>query len=228
MRTFAAAPGLSSSHPAPIPMPDKIGTMIYTETDEAPSLATFSLLPIFSKFGKMSKIEIVVSDISVAGRILAEFDDCLTDSQKVKDNLAYLGQVSVTPEANIIKLPNISASIPQLDLCIAELREKGFNVPLHVQEPKTAEDIENAARYSKILGSAVNPVLREGNSDRRVAAPVKNYAQRNPHKVIRTIGHERSFFVPFRTTLLCIALTLYFAYCRWATGRSPPAATSRT
>ena len=157
--------------------------MIYTETDEAPSLATFSLLPIFKKFGSLSKIEVVVADISVAGRILSEFDDCLSEDQKVKDNLAYLGDVCKTPEANIIKLPNISASIPQLEACIKELREKGFNVPLFCQEPGTEEERTSAARYSKILGSAVNPVLREGNSDRRVAGPVKNYAQKNPHKM---------------------------------------------
>ncbi|GMI20556.1 hypothetical protein TeGR_g4055, partial [Tetraparma gracilis] len=101
----------------------------------------------------------------------------------VMDNLAYLGQISVTPSANIIKLPNISASIPQLDACVAELRSKGYNVPLFPQEPSTPEEVATAARYGKILGSAVNPVLREGNSDRRVAAPVKAYAAKNPHKM---------------------------------------------
>jgi isocitrate dehydrogenase len=167
----------------PKPIPDAQGTVIYTETDEAPSLATFSLLPIFKKFGGISKIEVVPCDISLSGRVLTAFHDDLSEDQRIPDNLAYLGEIAKTPEANIIKLPNISASIPQLIECIKELREKGFNVPLFPEEPSTPEEIEISEKYKTVLGSAVNPVLREGNSDRRVADPVKRYAQKNPHKM---------------------------------------------
>jgi len=182
-RTFAAAPGISSNHPAPPPVADATGTIIYTECDEAPALATFSLLPILQKFGSLSSTLIVPSDISLAGRILAHFPENLSDSQKVPDNLSQLGIMAKDPTANIVKLPNISASIPQLNECIYELRGKGFDVPLYPQEPTTDAEKAIHETYAKVLGSAVNPVLREGNSDRRAADPVKAYASKNPHKM---------------------------------------------
>jgi isocitrate dehydrogenase len=157
--------------------------IVYTETDEAPMLATYSLLPVVKKFANKASISVEKSDISLSGRILAQFPDRLTANQKVTDQLAQLGDLCKTPDANIIKLPNISASVPQLNGAIAELREKGFNVPLYNPAPQSDEDKAVAAAYAKVLGSAVNPVLREGNSDRRVAAPVKNYAKKNPHKL---------------------------------------------
>lgn len=159
------------------------GSLIYTETDEAPALATFSLLPVLSKFGALAEIDVIPCDISVAGRVLATFPEKLKDDQRVPNNLSYLGDICKTPEANIVKLPNVSASIPQLEECISELRSKGYDVPLYPNEPKDAEEKEIQLRYATVLGSAVNPVLREGNSDRRVAAPVKAYAQKNPHKM---------------------------------------------
>jgi len=172
----------TSNHPH-VDTPGMSGRLIYTETDEAPALATFSLLPVLSKFGAMAGVEVVPCDISVAGRVLAAFPETLKPDQRVPDNLAYLGELCKTPEAIIVKLPNVSASIPQLEGCINELRAKGYNVPLYPQEPKDDEEKSIQARYANILGSAVNPVLREGNSDRRVAAPVKAYAQKNPHKM---------------------------------------------
>ncbi|KAL3809405.1 hypothetical protein ACHAXA_007005 [Cyclostephanos tholiformis] len=172
----------TSNHPHK-PIPGVTGKLIYTETDEAPALATFSLFPVLSKFGAMAQIDVVPCDISVAGRILATFPEKLRPEQRVADNLSYLGDICKTPEAIVVKLPNISASIPQLDACIAELRLKGYDVPMFPHEPKTEEESAIRARYATVLGSAVNPVLREGNSDRRVAAPVKAYAQKNPHKM---------------------------------------------
>jgi isocitrate dehydrogenase len=144
-------------------------------------LATYSLLPIVSGFGKKAGIEVQRSDISVAARIISQFPQNLTEEQRIPDNLSILGDLSKKPEANIIKLPNISASVPQLNEAIAELRSKGYDVPLYVPEPKTEKEKKIKEQYGKVLGSAVNPVLREGNSDRRVAAPVKNYAKKNPH-----------------------------------------------
>jgi isocitrate dehydrogenase len=135
------------------------------------------------KFGALAEVDVVPVDISVAGRVLAAFSDKLRPHQRVADNLSYLGDLCKTPEAVIVKLPNVSASIPQLDACIAELRSKGYDVPLYPHEPKDEEEEKIKARYASVLGSAVNPVLREGNSDRRVAAPVKAYAQKNPHKM---------------------------------------------
>lgn len=172
----------TSNHPH-TPIPGVTGKLIYTETDEAPALATFSLFPVLSKFGKMAQIDVVPCDISVAGRILATFPEYLKPEQRVADNLSYLGDVCKTPDAIVVKLPNVSASIPQLDACIAELRLKGYDVPIFPHEPKTDDEKSIRARYATVLGSAVNPVLREGNSDRRVAAPVKAYAQKNPHKM---------------------------------------------
>lgn len=155
----------------------------YTLTDEAPMLATHSFLPMVKAFAKTADIEIVVPDISLSGRILANFPDALTDEQKIPDYLAELGQLATQPEANIIKLPNISASVPQLEEAIAELQKQGFNVPSYPAEPKNDEEKEIKARYSKVLGSAVNPVLREGNSDRRAPKSVKDYAKANPHRM---------------------------------------------
>ena len=157
--------------------------IFYTQTDEAPALATQSLLPIIRAFTKSSGVELVLKDISLAGRILANFPENLTDEQKHVDALAELGALAKTPEANIIKLPNISASIPQLTAAILELQEQGYNIPDFPEEPETDEDKEIRSRYAKVLGSAVNPVLREGNSDRRVAGPVKEYARNNPHSM---------------------------------------------
>lgn len=157
--------------------------IIYTETDEAPALATYSLLPIVNKFAQKAGILVEKSDISLSGRILSHFPEKLTEAQRVPDNLAALGQLALTPDANIIKLPNVSASIPQLNEAITELRTQGYDIPLYPATPTTDEEKAINATYSKVLGSAVNPVLREGNSDRRVAAPVKQYAQKNPHKM---------------------------------------------
>jgi isocitrate dehydrogenase len=157
--------------------------IIYTITDEAPALATFSLLPIIQKFTQAAGIDVETRDISLAGRILANFPENLSSDQKIGDHLAELGEIAKTPEANIIKLPNVSASIPQLTAAIKELQSQGYNVPDYPQEPKNDAEKEIKARYAKVLGSAVNPVLREGNSDRRVAAPVKEYAKKNPHSM---------------------------------------------
>jgi len=157
--------------------------IVYTKTDEAPALATHSLLPILRAFTKSSGIEFELKDISLAGRILANFPEHLTEAQRIPDALAELGELATTPEANIIKLPNISASIPQLVAAIEELQANGFAVPDFPEEPQTDEEKAVRKRYAKVLGSAVNPVLREGNSDRRVAAPVKAFAQKNPHSM---------------------------------------------
>lgn len=155
----------------------------YTMTDEAPMLATHSFLPIVQGFTKSANIEIEVADISLAGRILANFPEFLKDDQKISDALAELGALAKTPEANIIKLPNISASIPQLNAAIKELQSKGYQVPNYPTEPKNDEEKSIQAKYAKVLGSAVNPVLREGNSDRRAARAVKNFAKANPHRM---------------------------------------------
>ncbi|MRM82445.1 NADP-dependent isocitrate dehydrogenase [Riemerella anatipestifer] len=155
----------------------------YTLTDEAPMLATHSFLPIVKAFTKSADIQIEVPDISLSGRILANFPEVLTEEQRILDALTQLGELATKPEANIIKLPNISASIPQLNEAIEELQKKGFNVPNYPAEPKTEEEKEIKAKYAKVLGSAVNPVLREGNSDRRAPKAVKNYAKANPHKM---------------------------------------------
>lgn len=159
--------------------------IIYTLTDEAPLLATYSLLPVIRTFTSAADIDVVESDISVAARILAEFSDCLTKDQKVEDNLAELGRLTQNPETNIIKLPNISASLPQLIAAITELQAKGFKVPDYPEEAKSEEEIIIQKRYSKVIGSAVNPVLREGNSDRRAPAAVKRSARKNPHSMAK-------------------------------------------
>jgi len=157
--------------------------IIYTKTDEAPALATRSFLPIVKAFTKSSGIEIETKDISLAGRILANFSDYLKEDQKVEDALAYLGDLAKKPEANIIKLPNISASVPQLVEAIKELQVKGYDLPDYPEEVKTDEDKAVLALYNKVKGSAVNPVLREGNSDRRAPKAIKNYARKNPHSM---------------------------------------------
>ena len=157
--------------------------IIWTKVDEAPALATFSLLPIVEAFVGAAGVKMKLKDISLTGRIIANFPDKLTPAQKINDELAELGQLAMRPEANIIKLPNISASIPQLKAAIKELQSKGYEVPDYPDSDATPADKEIRARYGKVLGSAVNPVLREGNSDRRAAGAVKQYARNNPHKM---------------------------------------------
>ena len=157
----------------------------WTKIDEAPALATYSLLPIVQAFTKGTGVEVETADISLSGRILANFPDGLTEEQKSPDELSRLGELAKTPDANIVKLPNISASIPQLQDAIAELRGQGYDVPEYPEEPKTDEERALQARFAAVLGSAVNPVLREGNSDRRPAASVKAFAQKQPHKMMK-------------------------------------------
>ena len=157
--------------------------IVWTKIDEAPALATYSLLPIVQAFTRAAGVDVVTSDISLAGRILSQFPERLTEEQRVDDNLTGLGQLATTPEANIIKLPNISASVPQLKAAIKELQGQGYDLPDYPEEPETDEQKEIAARYAKVLGSAVNPVLREGNSDRRAPASVKNFAKKHPHRL---------------------------------------------
>ena len=191
-------------------------TIIYTKTDEAPALATYSFLPIVQAFTKHAGIDVVSRDISVAGRILATFSDVLPPAQRVPDALAELGALTLKPEANIIKLPNISASVPQLKAAIAELQAKGYALPNFPEVATTDAEKDAKARYAKVLGSAVNPVLREGNSDRRAPKAVKDYARAHPHSMgawlptsktsVSTMGHddffsnEKSVTVPAATT----------------------------
>ena len=158
-------------------------TIVWTKIDEAPALASYSLLPIVEGFLDESGIDVTTSDISLVGRILAQFPDRLSEDQKVADHLAELGELTGFPEANIIKLPNISASIPQLKAAIAELQSQGYDLPDFPDKPSTDEEKEIAARYATVLGSAVNPVLRQGNSDRRAPAAVKTYAKAHPHRM---------------------------------------------
>ncbi|MEO0442744.1 MAG: NADP-dependent isocitrate dehydrogenase [Pseudomonadota bacterium] len=157
--------------------------IIYTKTDEAPALATYSFLPIVEAFTKAAGVDVETRDISLAGRIIANFPDALTDEQRIDDALAELGELAKTPQANIIKLPNISASIPQLKAAIKELQEQGYALPDYPEEPQTAAEKDVKTRYDKVKGSAVNPVLREGNSDRRAPVSVKGYARNNPHSM---------------------------------------------
>ena len=157
--------------------------IVWTEIDEAPALATYSLLPIVRAFTKGTGVEIETSDISLAGRILANFPENLSPAQRIPDNLALLGELTLKPEANIIKLPNISASVPQLKAAIKELQEQGYKVPDYPENPATDAEKEIKERYARVLGSAVNPVLREGNSDRRAPLSVKNFARKHPHKL---------------------------------------------
>ena len=164
-------------------MAEKESKIIYTLTDEAPYLATCAFLPIIRTFAAPAGIEVAASDISVAARVIAAFPDYLSDEQKLPDNLAELGRLTQKPDTNIIKLPNISASTPQLIACIRELQSRGYKLPDFPEDPKTDEEKAIRARYSKCIGSAVNPVLREGNSDRRAPAAVKRYARKNPHSM---------------------------------------------
>ncbi|MFC1706227.1 NADP-dependent isocitrate dehydrogenase [Planctomycetota bacterium] len=159
--------------------------IVWTKTDEAPALATLTLLPIIRAYTKGSGIDVETSDISLTGRIIANFPDNLTEEQKIPDCLTQLGKLAQTKEANIVKLPNISASIPQLQGAIKELQEKGYDIPTYPEEPETDAEQALQEKFSVALGSAVNPVLREGNSDRRPAASVKKFAQKNPHKMMR-------------------------------------------
>jgi len=158
-------------------------TIVWTKIDEAPALASYSLLPIVEGFLDESGIDITTSDISLAGRILAQFPDRLNEDQKIADHLAELGELTSSPDANIIKLPNISASVPQLKAAIAELQSQGYELPDFPDKPSTDEEKDIAARYATVLGSAVNPVLRQGNSDRRAPAAVKAYAKAHPHRM---------------------------------------------
>ncbi|PYY41427.1 NADP-dependent isocitrate dehydrogenase [Curtobacterium sp. MCPF17_046] len=157
--------------------------IIYTLTDEAPFLATHSFLPVIASFAKTAGVEVETRDISLSGRIIAQFPERLTDEQRLDDALAELGELAGTPEANIIKLPNISASIPQLKVAIAELQAQGYDLPDYPDEPTTDDERDARARYDRVKGSAVNPVLREGNSDRRAPLSVKNYARKHPHRM---------------------------------------------
>ena len=191
--------------------------IIYTKTDEAPALATQSFLPIVKAFTKTSGINIETKDISLAGRIIATFPDFLKEDQRIADDLKELGELAKSPDANIIKLPNISASVPQLKEAITELQEKGYALPNYPDEPKSDEEKEIKSRYDKIKGSAVNPVLREGNSDRRAPRAVKNYAKKNPHSMgawsadskthVATMGtndfkaNEKSLTIPSATNV---------------------------
>jgi isocitrate dehydrogenase len=161
----------------------KVPTIIYTKTDEAPALATYSFLPIVQAFTKHSGITVETRDISLAGRIISQFPEFLTDDQKIVDALAELGALTLTPEANIIKLPNVSASVPQLKAAIAELQSKGYTLPNLPENVNTDAEKDIKTRYAKVMGSAVNPVLREGNSDRRAPKAVKDYANKHPHSM---------------------------------------------
>ena len=160
-----------------------MATIIYTLTDEAPMLATYSFLPVVQAFASSAGVDVETRDISLAGRILALFPEHLTPEQRISDDLAELGALATTPEANIIKLPNVSASMPQLKAAIKELQSQGFALPDYPDDPQTDDEREIRSRYDKVKGSAVNPVLREGNSDRRAPAAVKNYARKHPHSM---------------------------------------------
>lgn len=194
----------------------------WSEIDEAPALATYAFLPIVQAFTKGTGVEVETKDISLAGRILANFPEKLTEEQKVADNLAELGALVKKPEANIIKLPNISASVPQLQAAIAELQEKGYDVPTYPEEATTDAEKELQARYAKCLGSAVNPVLREGNSDRRAAVSVKKFAQKNPHRMMQDwpkdsktrVAHmlDNDFYASETSTTVAAATTVNYEF----------------
>ncbi len=167
-------------------------SIIYTKVDEAPALATYSLLPVIKQFTRAAGVDVQVRDISLAGRLIAHFPERLSEEQRIGDHLAELGALATTPEANIIKLPNISASIPQLKAAVAELQKKGYDLPDYPEDPQTDEERDDKARYDAVKGSAVNPVLREGNSDRRAPLPVKNYAKRHPHSMGKWTADSKS------------------------------------
>ena len=180
-------------------MSDKKAKIIYTKTDEAPALATYSFLPIVNTFTEAAGVEVETSDLSLAGRILSTFPESLTDEQKVPDALAELGKLTQVPNANIIKLPNISASIPQLQEAIAELQSQGYDIPNYPETPKDDNEESIKTKYSKVLGSAVNPVLREGNSDRRAPAAVKEYARKHPHSMGKWSQSSRTHVAHMRS-----------------------------
>src|SRR5881409_286884 len=173
-------------------MTTKASKILYTKTDEAPALATYSFLPIVKAFTKAAGVSVELRDISLAGRILAVFPEYLTESQKQSDDLAELGGLAKAPEANIIKLPNISASIPQIKAAIKELQSQGYKVPDYPEDPKDDKEKEIKARYDKVKGSAVNPVLREGNSDRRAPLSVKQHTRQHPHKMGAWTGDSKT------------------------------------
>lgn len=173
-------------------MTNQTSKIIYTFTDEAPALATYSFLPIIKTFTNAAHVAVELSDISLAGRIIANFPENLTEEQRQSDELAELGELAQTPEANIIKLPNVSASVPQLEAAIKELQANGYNIPDYPAEPQNEAEAAIKTRYAKVLGSAVNPVLREGNSDRRVAAAVKTFAKNNPHRVGKWVPESKT------------------------------------
>src|SRR6202451_3897663 len=166
--------------------------LTWTKTDEAPALASYALLPILRAYFKGTGVEIETADISLAGRIVATFPDSLKQNQKIPDELTRLGELAKTPEANIVKLPNISASIPQLRDAIAELQGKGYNIPDYPEAPATEEERAVQARFAVVLGSAVNPVLREGNSDRRASKSVKAFARKHPHRGMKNWPQQGS------------------------------------
>lgn len=176
-------------------MAEHTSQIIWTKIDEAPALASYSLLPIVNAFTKQVGVRVITKDISLAGRIIANFPDNLSEEQKIPDYLSELGELSLTPEANIIKLPNISASVPQLKAAIKELQEKGYTIPDYPEDAESEKEKEIQLRYAKVLGSAVNPVLREGNSDRRAAKSVKMFAQKNPHKMMKDWPKESKSYV---------------------------------
>jgi len=197
--------------------------IIWTKIDEAPALATYCLLPVVNAFAKGTAVELETKDISLAGRIIANFPERLTDEQKIPDYLEELGRLAKTPEANIIKLPNISASVPQLQAAIKELQKKGYDIPDYPEEPKTDEEKELQKKFAKVLGSAVNPVLREGNSDRRPAAAVKEFAKKHPHKMMKPwpesgskarVAHmsEKDFYGSEKSTTIAEACDVKFEF----------------
>ncbi len=177
--------------------------IIWTKIDEAPALATYSLLPIVQSFTKAAGVSVETRDISLAGRIISTFPENLTESQRIPDELAALGELAKTPEANIIKLPNISASIPQLKAAIKELQDKGYNLPDYPENPQSDAEKEIKERYAKVLGSAVNPVLREGNSDRRAPTAVKNYAKKHPHSMGKWLPDSKSHVASMSANDFC-------------------------
>lgn len=173
-------------------MSDNKAKIIYTKTDEAPALATHSFLPIIESFAAAANVAVETRDISLAGRIIANFTEYLKEDQRIADALAELGELAKQPEANIIKLPNISASVPQLNDAIKELQSQGYALPDYPEEPKNDEEKQIQAKYDKVKGSAVNPVLREGNSDRRAPKAVKEYARNNPHSMGKWSSDSKS------------------------------------
>ena len=180
--TSPAATSPAATSPAAT-SPAATGKIIYTHTDEAPALATYSFLPIIEAFAAACGVAVETRDISLAGRIIANFTDRLEPAQRVGDALAELGELCTQPEANIIKLPNVSASLPQMKAAIKELQDRGYDLPDYVEDARSAEELDARSRYDRVKGSAVNPVLREGNSDRRAPASVKQYAKKNPHSM---------------------------------------------